>query len=53
MKRYRVTIELAQLGYEVEAFTEDKAFEYAEECYFQESNYDVLKHAKYTIEEIK
>jgi len=52
MKRYRVTIELAPLGYEVEAFTEDKAMEYAEECFFQETDYDVLKHAKYTIEEV-
>ena len=52
MKRYRVQIELMPLGYEVEAFTEDKAVDYAEECFFQEVNYDILKHAKYTVEEV-
>jgi hypothetical protein len=52
MKTYRVQIDFMPIGYEVEAENEDKAIEYAEECFFQETNYDILKHAKYTIDEV-
>ena len=52
-KKYRVEIELLPLGYEIEATDEDKAKEYAHECFYDETMYDLLKYAKYKIVEVK
>jgi hypothetical protein len=51
--RYRLEIELLPVAYEVEGESEDKAREYARECFFDEAMYDLLKHAKYTIVEVE
>jgi hypothetical protein len=50
--RYRIEIELLPVAYEVEGESEDKAKEYAEECFYDETMYDLLKYAKYTIVEV-
>lgn len=50
--RYRIEIELMPVSYELEGESADKAREYAEECFFDEALYDLLKHAKYTIVEV-
>ena len=52
MKRYQIQIELLPIGYEIEAEGEDKAKEYADEYFFDETMYDLLKYAKYTIQEV-
>jgi hypothetical protein len=51
MKRYRVTIDLNSISYEIEAENEEKAIEYAEECFYEETLYDILKWANYITEE--
>jgi hypothetical protein len=51
-KKYRVEIELLPLGYEIKATDEDKAKEYAQECFYDETMYDLLKYAKYKIVEV-
>jgi len=51
MKRYRVTIELNPISYEIEAESKGKAIEYAQECYYEETLYDLAKWAEYTTEE--
>jgi hypothetical protein len=53
MTRYRVEIELMPIAYELEGENEDKAKEYAEECFFDEALYDLLKHASYKIVEVE
>ncbi len=53
MTRYRVEIELMPVAYELEGENEDKAKEYAEECFFDEALYDLLKHASYKIVEVE
>lgn len=52
MKKYRIQIDLSPVGYELEAEGEDKAQEYAQECFYDETMYDLLKYAKYTIVEV-
>ena len=51
MKRYRATIDLNSISYEIEAESEEQAIEYAEECFYEETLYDILKWANYTTEE--
>jgi hypothetical protein len=51
MPRYRVTIELNPVSYELEAEDEDKAIESAKECYYGETLADLVKWASYTTEE--
>jgi hypothetical protein len=53
MTRYRVEIELIPVAYELEGENADKAKEYAEECFFDEALYDLLKHASYKIVEVE
>jgi hypothetical protein len=53
---YRITIDLKPISYEVEAESEEKAIEFAQECFFDETLYDVIKYADiqtYQYEEAK
>ena len=52
MPKYRVTIDLNSISYEIDADNEDKAVEYAQECFNDETLYDVLKWAEYQTEEV-
>ena len=45
MSLYRITIDLKSISYEVEAESEEKAIEFAQECFFDETLYDVIKYA--------
>ena len=47
MELYRVTINLKSISYEVEAESEEKAIEFAQECFFDETLYDVIKYAEF------
>ena len=51
MNKYRVTVNLNSISYEFEAENEAKAIEFAEECFYDETLYDILKWANYEIEE--
>jgi hypothetical protein len=51
MARYRVTINLNPISYEIEADNEEKAIEYAQECYYDETLYDLVKWATFSTEE--
>jgi hypothetical protein len=53
MKTYKVTINLNSISYEVEAENEEKAIEYAQKCFYDETLYDVLKWANYETEEME
>lgn len=53
MTLYRVEIELLPIAYEVEGESEDKAKEFADQCFFDEAMYDLLKYAKYKIVEVE
>ena len=53
MKLYRVTIDLNSVSYELEADDEEKAIEYAQECFYDEKLYDLLKWANYDINEME
>jgi hypothetical protein len=45
MSLYRVTIDLKSISYEFEAESEEKAVEFAQECFFDETLYDIIKWA--------
>jgi hypothetical protein len=47
MDRYRITIDLNSISYELEAESESKAIEYAQECFFDEKLYDLIKWANF------
>jgi hypothetical protein len=47
MELYRVTIDLNSISYEVEAESESKAIEFAQECFFDETLYDIIKWADF------
>lgn len=53
MKKYEVRIYLNSLSYEVEAESEEKAIEYAEEIFYEETMYDLIKRADYEINELE
>lgn len=53
MAKYRITINLNSISYELEAKSDLEAVEYAQECFYTESLYDVIKWADYEIEEFK
>jgi hypothetical protein len=50
MRKYRVTINLNSISYELDAENEQKATEYAQECFYDEKAYDLIKWATYEIE---
>ena len=52
MPKYMVQISPNSISYELEADSEKKAIEYAQECFSDESTYDILKWADYGVEEI-
>lgn len=47
MKLYRITIDLKPISYEVEAENEEKAIEFAQECFSDETIYDIIKYADF------
>ena len=53
MELYRVTIDLNSISYEVEAESEDKAIEFAQECFFDETLYDIIKWADYKTQQLE
>ena len=52
MAKYKVTISLNSISYDIEAENEDKAVTIANELAMTESHYDLLKWADYETEEI-
>lgn len=52
MPKYKVTIYLNAIDYELEAENKDKAITMARDYAMQESHYDILKWADYETEEI-
>jgi hypothetical protein len=53
MKNYRITIELVPISYEIEAESEEKAKEYAKECFFDETIYDIFENAELQIQQLE
>lgn len=53
MKLYRVTIDLNSISYEIEAEDESKAIDLAQECFYDEKLYDILKWADFQTEELE
>jgi hypothetical protein len=53
MELYRVTIDLNSISYEVEAESESKAIEFAQECFFDETLYDIIKWADYKTQQLE
>ena len=53
MNKYKVTINLNSISYELEAENDSKAVEYAQECFYDEKLYDIIKRASYQIDELK
>lgn len=52
MPKYNVRINLNSISYEIEADNEDKAIEFAKDCVYDETTYDLLKWADYETEVI-
>jgi disulfide oxidoreductase YuzD len=52
MPKYEVRIDLNSITYEIEADNEDEAVEFAEEIVYDNTMYDLLKWADYTVEEM-
>jgi disulfide oxidoreductase YuzD len=52
MPKYEVRIDLNSITYEIEADNEDKAVKFAKEIANDETMYDLLKWALYTVEEM-
>ena len=52
MKNYRITVELVPISYEIEAENEEKAKEYAKDCFFDETIYDIFKYAELQTEQL-
>jgi hypothetical protein len=53
MKNYRVTIELVPISYEFEAENEEKAREFAMDCFFDEKVHNIFKNAELQIQLLK
>jgi hypothetical protein len=53
MELYRVTINFNPISYELEAENEDKAIEYAQECFFDETLYDIIKWADLKVQQME
>lgn len=53
MAKYKVTIYLNALDYEIESTDEETAITIARDNVLQESHYDILKWADYEVEEIQ
>lgn len=53
MPKYMVQISPNSISYELEADSEKKAIEYAQECFNDETIYDILKWAIYEVEEME
>lgn len=51
--KYEVRINLNSISYEIEADSKEKAIEYAQECVYDETLYDLLKWADYEVNTIK
>lgn len=52
MAKYKVTISLNSISYDIEAENDEKAVTIANELAMSESHYDLLKWADYETEEI-
>jgi hypothetical protein len=52
MPKYEVRIDLNSITYEIEAENKEKAVDSAIEIVYYETMYDLLKWAKYEVEEI-
>jgi hypothetical protein len=52
MKNYRITVELVPISYEIQAESEEKAKEYAKECFFDETIYDIFENAELQTEQL-
>ena len=52
MKNYRITVELVPISYEIQAESEEKAKEYAKDCFFDETIYDIFKYAELQTEQL-
>jgi hypothetical protein len=53
MKNYRVSIELMPISYEFEAENEEKAREFAMDCFFDEKIHNIFKNAELQIQLLK
>ena len=53
MKKYRISIELMPISYEIEAENEEKAKEYAQDCFFDETVYDIFENAELNVSELE
>lgn len=53
MTKYQVIVDLNSITYEIEAEDEEQAIEQAEELAMEESQYDLLKWADYSVDEAK
>ena len=53
MGLYRITIDLNSISYELEAENEDKAIEYAKECFTDETPHDIIKWANFHTHQYK
>lgn len=53
MKKYRITVELMPISYEIEAESEEKAKEYAQDCFFDETVYDIFENAELNVSELE
>jgi hypothetical protein len=53
MKNYRITIELVPISYEIQAESEEKAKEYAKDCFFDETIYDIFENAELQIQQLE
>lgn len=52
MQKHRVTIELMPISYEIEAENEDKAKEYAMDCFFDEKVHEIFEHSEVLVEQL-
>jgi hypothetical protein len=53
MKNYRITVELVPISYEIEAENEEKAKEYAKDCFFDETIYDIFENAELQTQQLE
>lgn len=53
MALYKVTIDLNSISYEIEAENEDKAIELAQDCFYEEKSFDIIKWANYLVSELE
>lgn len=53
MELYRITINFNPISYELEAESEDKAIEYAQECFFDEKLHDIIGSADLEVQQME